>query len=199
MRAKLLALNRHIRNTNGRAQPVHPRSPRFAHSIPGRFHDRIVDFLELHSRPAHPDESDKRSQHFIAAFTDLVDTRIAQHSLQRKIDKVSRAAINLKCVIDHFPKPLSREDFEHGRLDHVILQAAVDERRCNRGHCLHRVSVCRHAGDLLFHQVKFTKRFVELFPRMRVLDRQAQTGFGRSCATRAKCRPPKIEHCQCHF
>src|SRR5437773_1478381 len=93
MRAKSLALNRHIRNTNRRAQPVHPRSPRFAHSIPGRFHDRIVDFLELHSRPAHPDESDKRSQHFIAAFTDLVDTRIAQHSLQRKIDTASRATI----------------------------------------------------------------------------------------------------------
>src|SRR5438477_1721698 len=149
MPAKLLALHRHIRNTNSRSKPIHPCSPCFAHPIPGWLHHCIVNFLELHSRPAHANRRDKRSQHFVAAFTDLVDSRIAQHSLQRKIDKVSRAAINLKNVVDHFPKPLSREDFEHGSLNHVIFQPTVNKRRSDSGHRFHRVGVCRHACDLL--------------------------------------------------
>jgi len=33
LRAKLFASNGHIRHADGRAKPVHPRSPRFAYPI----------------------------------------------------------------------------------------------------------------------------------------------------------------------
>src|SRR6266849_10170086 len=120
VRLKLLALNRHIRDPNSRSKAIDPSSPRSAYLSAGWFHHGVVNFLELHAWPAHADERDKRSQHFIAAFANLVDPRIAQHSFQRKIDKVSRAAINLKCVVDYFPKPLGRKNFQHGCLDHVV-------------------------------------------------------------------------------
>src|SRR5437016_6985867 len=81
IRAKLLASNGHIRDANGRAKPVHPSSPRFADSVSRRFHHGVVNFLELHSWTAHADKRDKRSEHFVAAFADLIDAGIAQHSL----------------------------------------------------------------------------------------------------------------------
>src|SRR5207302_9877408 len=40
------------------------------------------------------------------------------------------------------------------------------------------------------------KRFVELFPGVRVLDRELQTGLGRTGATRAECCAAEIEHRQ---
>ena len=60
--------------------------------------------------PRIPDQRDKRSEHFVRTFADLVDPRVAHHSLQRKIDKIRRAAINLEYVVDAFPKTLGRED-----------------------------------------------------------------------------------------
>src|SRR5437773_8674678 len=72
---------------------------------------RVVDFLELHARSTHPHQRDKRSEYFVSTFTDLIDTRVAHHSLKRKIDKVRRAAINLKHVIDALPKPLGCKHF----------------------------------------------------------------------------------------
>src|SRR5439155_25259120 len=67
IRTKLLASNGHIRDANGRAKPVHPSSPCFADSVSRRFHHGVVNFLELHSRPAHANKRDKRSKHFVAA------------------------------------------------------------------------------------------------------------------------------------
>src|SRR5947207_14947551 len=47
--------------------------------------------------------------------------------------------------------------------------------------------------------MKIAERFVELFSRVRVLDRELQTGLLRTGATRAKCRAAEIEHRQRDF
>ena len=125
--AELLALHRHIRDTDRRAKPALARGPRFAHPIARRFHHRVVDFLELHARSAHADQRDERSEHFVCALADLVNSRIAHHALQRKIGHICRAAMDLEHIVDAFPKPLGREHFQHRRLEHVIFQTAVDE------------------------------------------------------------------------
>ena len=88
IRAELLALHRDIRDTDRRAKPALARGPRFAHPIARRFHHRVVDFLELHARSAHSHQRDKRSEHFVRSFADLIDPRVTHHALQRKIDKV---------------------------------------------------------------------------------------------------------------
>jgi hypothetical protein len=56
--------------------------PRAANSRVRWLQHCVVNFLELHSRPAHADERDKRCEHFVAAFTDLIDPRVAHHSFQ---------------------------------------------------------------------------------------------------------------------
>src|SRR5262249_52079357 len=133
VRAKLLALYRYIRHAHCRAEPMLAGFPRFCDAtLAGRFHHGVVDFLELHARPAHADERDERSEHFVRALTDLVDARVAHHSFQWKIDKVCRAAMNLKHVIDAFPETLGREYLQHRGLEHVIFQTTVDERSCDR-------------------------------------------------------------------
>jgi hypothetical protein len=48
------------------------RAPRTSQA---RFHHSAA-------RPAHADERDKRCEHFVAAFTDLIDPRVAHHSFQ---------------------------------------------------------------------------------------------------------------------
>jgi len=39
--------------------------------------------------PRIPTSAMKRRQHFIAAFANLIDSRVSHHSLQWKIDKIS--------------------------------------------------------------------------------------------------------------
>src|SRR4029077_980904 len=107
MPAEPLALHRYVGHSDRGTKPAFPGGPRFAHPIPRRFHHRVVDFLELHARPAHPYQRDKRSEHFVRAFADMIDARVTHHSLQRKIDKICRTAVNLKHVVDAFPEPLS--------------------------------------------------------------------------------------------
>src|SRR5436305_4239913 len=162
VRAKLFALRGHVRHTNSRAEAVLSGCPRFTNSIARWLHHRVVNFLELHPRPAHPDQRYEGSQYFVCAFADLIDSRVSQHSFQWQIGEVSRAAINLKYVVDAFPEPFCREHFQHCSLKHVILKASVDERRGHRGHRFHRVSVSRDPGNFLFHQLKFAQCFVEL-------------------------------------
>src|SRR5450755_4647072 len=99
MPARLVALHRYIGHADRRAEPAHARRPRFAQAARW-FHHRVVNFLELHPWPTHANERDKRREHFVAALTDLVDARIAQHAFDWKIDKVSRTSMNLERVID---------------------------------------------------------------------------------------------------
>src|SRR5216117_3043932 len=47
--------------------------------------------------------------------------------------------------------------------------------------------------------MKIAERFVELFPGVRVLNRELQTGLRRTRATRAKRCAAEIEHRQCDF
>ena len=101
--------------------------------------------------------------------------------------------MNLERLVHAFPEQLGREHFEHRRLEHVIFQAAIDQRRRDRGHRFHRVGVGRDPRDFLFHQMKIAERFVELFPRVRVLHRQLQARLGRAGATGAERRPAKVE------
>ena len=61
--------------------------------------------------------------------------------------------MNLERVVDD-SIALGREDFEHRGFEHVILEAAVDERRRHLGHRFHRVDVGGDAGDLLLHQIE---------------------------------------------
>src|SRR5262245_29237689 len=81
------------------------------------FHHRVINFLELHPRSAHTDECDKRSEHFVRAFADLVNARVAHHSFHWKIDKICRAAVNLKYIVDALPQPLRCEHLEHRRFE----------------------------------------------------------------------------------
>src|SRR5437762_652414 len=107
VRPKLFALHGHVRHTNRRAEAVLSGRPRFAHSIARRLHHRVVNFLELHSRPAHSHQRDKRSEHFVCTFADLVNPCVAQHSLQRKIYKVcgtARSRQVLAAPVQHAPK-----------------------------------------------------------------------------------------------
>ena len=101
--------------------------------------------------------------------------------------------MDLEAVVDRIPQTLGGENFEHRRFEHVILEAAIDERRRHLGHRFHRVDVGRHAGDFFLHQVEIAERFVELLARVRVLDRQAQAGLGRAGAAGAKSRASEIQ------
>ena len=83
MIAELLGLHRHVRDANGRTEPALSSGPRFAHPLARRFQHRIVNFLELHAGPAHPNKRDEGGEHFIRPLPDLVNAGIAQHSLQR--------------------------------------------------------------------------------------------------------------------
>ena len=72
--------HRHLRHFDRGAEALQAGAPGFRPVLPPRLEHRVVDFLELHARPAHPDERDERGEHFVAAFADLVDPRVAQHS-----------------------------------------------------------------------------------------------------------------------
>src|SRR5207248_6822673 len=63
---------------------------------------------------------------------------------------------------------------QHRSLNHVIFQAAIDQRRGDRGHRFHRVSVRCDARDFLFHEMKIAERLVELLTRVRVFDRELE-------------------------
>src|SRR5207248_7707507 len=196
---QLSALHRHIGHTNRRAEPAFSSGPCFAHRFARRLHHRVVNFFKLHARPAHPDERDERSQYFVCALAELIDARIAHHSLQREIGEVRRAPKNLEHVIDALPEPLRREHLQHCGLKHVIFQATIDERPCHRSHRFHRISVGGDPGDFLLHQLEFAQCLVELFPRVRVLDGHFQTGFRCAGAASAERRAPEIKHRQRHL
>ena len=102
--------------------------------------------------------------------------------------------MDLEAVIDRIPQTLGRENLQHRRLEHVILEAAIDQRRRHLGHRFHRINVGRHARDFFLHQVEIAQRFVELLARVRVLDRETQAGLGRAGATGAKSRASEIQH-----
>src|SRR5215472_7683343 len=119
VRAKLLALHRHIRYANRRAETVLASGPRFAHLLARWFHHRVVNFFELHAGSAHADERNERREHFVRAFPDLVDARVAHHSLQWKIGHVGRAAMDLEYIVDALPDSFGREHFQHRSLEHV--------------------------------------------------------------------------------
>src|SRR5207248_7780738 len=82
---------------------------------------------------------------------------------------------------------------------HVILKAAINQRRSDRGHRVHGISVRCNARDFLLDEMKITERFVELFSRVCVFDRQTQTSLGRARATRAECCASEIENRQRYF
>src|SRR5206468_10771576 len=64
---------------------------------------------------------------------------------------------------------------------------------------VHRVGISSDPRDFLFDQMKITERLIELFPRVRVLDRQFQTRLGRAGAARAESCAAEIEYRQCDF
>ncbi len=56
--AQLLTLHRHVWHTNSRAESIHSGRPRFPQTARW-FQHRVVDFLELHARAAHPDQGNE--------------------------------------------------------------------------------------------------------------------------------------------
>src|SRR6266545_5065472 len=83
------AAHRNLGNPHGRTEPMLASCPRFCETpLACRFHHRVVNFLEFHARPAHPHQRDKRSEHFVRAFANLVNASVAHHSFQRAIDKI---------------------------------------------------------------------------------------------------------------
>jgi len=50
----------------------------------------------------------------------------------------------------------------------------------------HRIGIRSDPRDFLFDQMKIAERFIELFPRVCVLDRQFQTRLGCAGAARAE-------------
>jgi hypothetical protein len=104
--------------------------------------------------------------------------------------------VNLERVHHRIPQALGREDLQHRRLHHVILEAAVDERRGHVRHRFHGVDVRRHARDFLLHQVKLAERLVELLARVRVFNREFQAALCAAGAAGTECRAAEIEHRQ---
>ena len=102
--------------------------------------------------------------------------------------------MDLEAIIDRIPQTLGRENFEHRRFEHVILEAAIDQRRRHLGHRFHRIDVGRGAGDFFLYQVKIAQRFVELLALVRVLDRETKAGLGCAGAAGAKSRASEIKH-----
>jgi hypothetical protein len=116
----------------------------------------------LLSRSAHAHERNEGSEHFVRALANLVDARIPKHPLQWLVGKVSRAAIHLESIVHEQPQRFGSEDLQHRRFEHVILKAAVDQRRGDGGHRLHGVSAGGHAGDFLFDQLELAEGVAEL-------------------------------------
>ena len=195
MRSERVAADRHRGRVQCGTRAIPASAPCLAKMANGMMHG-VPDFLELHARPAHPNERDERREHFVRPLADVIDPRIAQHAFEWQVGEVRRAAVDLERVVDDLPQRLGREDLQHRRLDHVILQPAIDERRGDGRHRLHRVGARRHARDLLFHQLEIAERVAELTPRPRVMRGEAQAGLRRAGAARAESRAAKIEHAE---
>ena len=193
------ALHRHARHFHRCAEPALARAPRLHPIRAPRFQHGVEHLLELHARPAHPDQRDEGSEHFIAALADLVDARVAQHALERGVVEIRSAAVDLEGVVHRFPQTLGREDLQHRRLHHVVFEPAVDQRRGHRRHRFHGVNIGRHPADFFLHQIELAQRFLELPPRIRVCDRELQARFRATGATRAKSGPSEVQHRQRHL
>src|SRR5436189_302004 len=74
---------------------------------------RFLQFLKLPARATQSYERDKRGQHFVGSFADLIDSRVPEHPLEGPIREIGSAAIHLKNVVHQHPDGLGAEDFEH--------------------------------------------------------------------------------------
>ena len=79
------------------------------------------------ARSAHSHQRDERSEHFVGAFANLIDARVAQHSFQGTVGEIRGAAVDLESFAHEHPERLSAEHLQHGRLKHVVFETAVDE------------------------------------------------------------------------
>ena len=107
--------------------------------------------------------------------------------------------MNLEGVVDRLPEAIRCKNLQHRRLDHVILEPAIDERSRHRRHRFHRINIGRHSPDFLFHEIEVAQSFLKLAPSVRVFDREAQTGLRRTRATRAESGAAEIKDRQCDF
>jgi hypothetical protein len=161
--SKRLAVDRHFGGLQRSPHPVPSDAARIA-QMPARVMQSIPDLFQLHAWSTHPDQRDEGGEHFIRAFSDLVDPRIAQHPLERQRGEVSSAAMDLEGVVDDHPERLGREDLQHRGLDHVILQPSVDERCGDRGHRAHRKGIGSHARKPLLDEFEIAERVAKLPP-----------------------------------
>src|SRR5205823_628476 len=77
LRAQAFTLHRHAWNFHRGAEAIHSCSPGFSQTA-GWLEHGVIDLLEFHARAAHSDKRDEGCEHFVAAFADLVDARVAQ-------------------------------------------------------------------------------------------------------------------------
>ena len=164
----------------------------------GQLHRVLANPIQLHAGRSRTDHGDERLQDIVGPLADRVDPRIAHHPLVRFVAEVGLPAEDLDRVVDDRPEMFGGEHLQDGRFEHVIFGPAIDEGRALHRQRLHRESVGRHVGDLLFHQLELGERLLKLDPALGVLDRRLDADFGRPGATRAERRAAEVEDVSAH-
>ena len=155
--------------------------------------DGVEHSFELQTHVPHTDQGGEGPEHVVGSFANHVDPGVPHHPLERLIGEVRGAAVNLKGVIDDLPKDFGGEDFEHGRFQHEVSFAGIDEGCRLIGAGFHRKRPGLHVRQFFFHKLEAAERLAKLHAGIGVGHRPGHAIFRRAGATRAKRGAAEVE------
>ena len=156
-----------------------------AREVAERRIDGVANALQLQADVAHADEGGEGPEHVVGPFADRVDPGVADHPLEGLVGEIGQAAVKLKRVAEDSGQRFGGKDLEHGRFEHEVAFAGVDQGGRLIGAGLHRERAGLHVGQLLLDQLEIAQRLAELDAALGVLDaREPRRTWPRRCSWR---------------
>jgi len=135
------------------------------------------------------DDGDERFQDVVGAFADGVDAGVAHDALVGIAREVTLTAVDLQRVVDNLPKSFGGPNLEHGRFEHEVVAATVDE----AAHCVVVASIANALAAMkaIFFLTSSNSpdRLLELHAGVGMMDRclQASTSDAGHSSRRTWC------------
>ena len=149
--------------------------------------------LQLVAQRLQRRERDVGAHHVVRALEDREDPDVAHDLLVGLVAHVALPALELHGAVGLVPDELGAGDLAHGRLERVVLDAAVDEAGRQVGHRLEAEEVGDHPADLVLDHVEVGERRAELAAVLDVVDGQVDEALGQADRPRPEREPPVVE------
>src|SRR5690606_14030707 len=136
---------------------------------------------------------DEAFHDLVRALDDDVDPAVSPDPLEDVLGHVAFAAHDLERFIDGAEADLRSEDLRDRRLEHDVLDAAIDHARGDGEHRVHRVTPGLHVRELRLDLLELADGAAELIAILRPLDRLIARHARCADDARRKAATPVIE------